>query len=162
MKLNHSNIWLASVQTLLLLFLISLNIQINDKRPHVPWVVVQARLIDVAVVSNHSAVLPTSAYNHMKVQYVYQFDWNQKRYTSRDLVTNHNFQTNKLTSGEARIFLLNNYLKPGAGIDVWINPENPHQSVVKLQTKIITFRTLLLYATTMLFIWLSYLWWRRW
>lgn len=108
------------------LFVYALRFQYNE-----PRITVKAQLVDADVIKKPSISHQNNLSQELMIQYVYQYQWNQQAYISRDMVhcTINNHQN--LTSHEWRLVILSDYLKANANFNIWLNPNNPNDSIVQ-------------------------------
>ncbi|MCW8869416.1 MAG: hypothetical protein OQK49_01830 [Proteobacteria bacterium] len=95
-------------------------------------ITVKAQLVDATVIKTSSSEPQAKLPQKLMIQYVYQYHWNQQAYISRDLVQCTYDTHQDLTSNEWRLFFLNQYLKSGTDVNIWINPDNPYDTTIKL------------------------------
>jgi len=131
--MNHptsNRYWVLRISWAALLLVLVL-VGITIRKNHVSWVAVDAELIDVVVIQKQTVSTNEVKSNDLMIQYVYQFVWKHDNYVSRDWVHLHRIVTNKLTANEIRLQLLMDFLSAGVPLNIYVNPNNPHESTIK-------------------------------
>ena len=142
----------------LIMIMILLLFFTDNQQPQIAWVSVQAQVLDAEIIQPKHTGQHEQAFTELMVQYVYQFEWDQQSYVNRDLVKSQSEASYGLTSGEQRMMVLAEHLQTDSAIEIWVNPENPQQSVIKQAE---TIQTKLMLGFCLLILCYGFLWWSR-